>query len=84
MSKTIKVASALLADARGGPIMCVLVVVKPKGSGSARPSDPFLLLSQVQVAPWQPPPEMLRLPSLRCLSLTELPLPALAAAQLLW
>lgn len=84
MSKTAEVAAASLPGARGRPVVCVLVVLQPKGSGSARPSDPFLLSSQVQAAPWQPPPEMLRLPSLRCLSLTGLPLPALAAAQLLW
>lgn len=44
----------------------------------------FLLLPQGQAASWRPPPEMLHLPPLHCLSPVGLLLPALAAAQLFW
>lgn len=89
MTKITGAASALTRRRLGADPSCVL----HSWGGRRRacqwaPAPPALLtlsrlLSQVQAGPRRPPPEMLRLPPLRGLSLTGLPLPALAAAQLL-
>lgn len=84
-------ASALIPRCLGqtGPVCLTCGEARGGACQRAPPLVPLalltlsLLLSQVQVAPWRPASEVLRLPPLRRLSLTGLPLPALAAAQLL-
>ena len=89
-NKSTKVASALIPRRLGQTSHVHLTCGKPEKGSVAGPRLSLalltcsLFLSQVQVDPQRPPPEMLRLPPLCCLSLTGLPLPALAAAQLLW
>lgn len=83
LGRGVPVASALIPRRLEGSVMCAPPVGRPEAPpGPVRPTS-SLLLSQVQVAPQRPLPEVLRLPPLRCLSLIGLLPPTLAAAQLL-
>ena len=88
-NKSTQVASALIPKRLGPTSHLRLTCGKPEEGVFRTLAHLALLtcslfLSQVRVDAQWPPPEMFRLPPLCCLSLTGLPLPALAAAKLLW